>query len=360
MAKIALITDTHFGGRGDSPVFSQYIGKFYQEVFFPYLEEHNINTVVHLGDIVDRRKYINFLSLRRFRQQFIEPVIKQSIDLHVIIGNHDTFYKNTNEVNCMTELFGNNPPSNIHWYSDPTEVSFGSTDVLFVPWMCSDNYDSTISIINKTKCQVTFGHLELAGFEMQKGAVIDHGYSPEIFKKFDIVLSGHYHHKSTKGNVTYLGCPYEIVWSDYDDPKGFHIFDTETREIEFIRNPLLLFEKYFYDDMDKERDEVIGEDYTYLNNKFVKVIIKNKLNPYWFDVVIDRIERAGVADLQVVDDHLHLDLEDDAEIISEAEDTLSIMKRFSEQYLGNKNQAPALNKLLSELYAEALERDTIS
>lgn len=360
--RIALICDTHFGGRNDSPIFSDYIGRFYKDIFFPYVKENNIDTIIHLGDIVDRRKYISYLSLRNFKNQFIEPVIANNINLHVIIGNHDTFYKNTNNVNCMTELFGTKAHkqvskfNNITWYSGPTEVQFGNCDILFVPWICNENYELTMSTIKQTKSQVVFGHLELAGFEMQKGNVIDHGHDAKIFKKFDVVLSGHYHHRSTRNNITYLGCPYEIVWSDYDDPKGFHVFDTETRELEFVPNPLQLFEKYFYDDLDKQSEDVILDDYSHLKSRFVKVVVKNKMNPYWFDSVIDRIERSGVADLQVVEDHLHLDLEDDSNIISEAEDTLSIIKKFSEQYLSNKQHAPALNRLLNDLYSEAMER----
>lgn len=356
--KVVLINDTHFGGRGDSPIFSEYIGRFYREVFFPYIKANKIDTIIHLGDIVDRRKYISYLSLRKFRDQFISPILENNINLHVIIGNHDTFYKNTNDVNCMTELFGSNPPSNINWYSECQEVQFGSTEILFVPWICPDNFEATIDKIAYTQAQVCFGHLELAGFEMQRGSIIDHGYDAKIFKKFDTVLSGHYHHKSTKGNVTYLGCPYEIVWSDYDDPKGFHVFDTETREIEFIPSVITLFEKHIYDDLGKERDSVILDNYQHLNGKFVKIIVKNKTNPYWFDIVIDRVERAGVADLQVVEDHLHLDLEEDSSIISEAEDTITIIRKFSDQYVSNKDNVPKLNKLLSDLYIEAMEIQT--
>jgi DNA repair exonuclease SbcCD nuclease subunit len=356
--RIALITDTHFGGRGDSPVFSEYLGKFYQDVFFPYLKENNITKIIHLGDIVDRRKYISYLSLRHFKKQFIEPVIENNIDLDIIIGNHDTFYKNTNDVNCMTELFGTNKPNNINWHTQATDMVFDGCNILFVPWICSGNFEHTMETMSSTKAEIVFGHLELAGFEMQKGNIIDHGYDPKMFSKFDTVLTGHYHHRSTRGNVTYLGCPYEIVWSDHDDPKGFHVFDTDTREIEFVENPLTLFEKYFYDDLDKEHGDVVLDDYSHLRGKFVKVVVQNKVNPYWFDSVIDRIERAQVADLQVVEDHLHLDLEEDSDIIQDAEDTLTIIRKFSEQYIGNKQHAPRLNKLLGDLYSEAMELQT--
>ena len=103
--KIALITDTHWGARGDSLTFLNYFRKFYDNVFFPYLEEHNIKTLIHLGDVVDRRKFINFKILNDLRTNFIERLWKMGVDTHIIIGNHDTFHKNTNELNSLQEIF---------------------------------------------------------------------------------------------------------------------------------------------------------------------------------------------------------------------------------------------------------------
>ena len=58
--KIALVTDLHFGARGDSVPFDNFFKKFYDDTFFPYLVEHGIKTIFDLGDTFDRRKYINF------------------------------------------------------------------------------------------------------------------------------------------------------------------------------------------------------------------------------------------------------------------------------------------------------------
>ncbi len=158
---------------------------------------------------------------------------------------------------------------------------------------------------------------------MYKGVVgNDHGFDSKLFDKFDVVMSGHFHHKSTKGNINYLGAPYEMTWSDYNDPRGFHIFDTESRELTFIQNPFPMFHKVLYDDVNKTMEEVIEQDFSGFSNSFVKLIVRNKTNPYWFDIVVDKIEKTGVLDLQIVEDHLNLDLEDDADIVDEAEDTL--------------------------------------
>ena len=43
-----LITDTHFNARNDNLAFNEYFYKFWEEIFFPYLDKHNIKTVIHL------------------------------------------------------------------------------------------------------------------------------------------------------------------------------------------------------------------------------------------------------------------------------------------------------------------------
>ncbi len=58
--------------------------------------------------------------------------------------------------------------------------------------------------------------------------------------------------------------------------------------------------------------------------------------------------------VQVVQDHLHLDLEDDEDIIDEAEDTLTILNTYVEN-LEIKNEKNDLQTLLRALYDEALQ-----
>lgn len=349
--KIALITDTHWGARGDSPAFAEYFNRFYYDYFFPYLADNGISHIFHLGDIVDRRKYINFVTARHLRK-FVEHCHKSGIRLDVIIGNHDTSFKNTNEVNSMRELFEHST-YDINYYSDPTVVELGGIDIAVLPWVCSGNYDESMEFLRNTSAQILFGHLEIAGFEMYKGAVNDHGFDSKIFDKFDTVCSGHFHHKSTRGNINYLGAPYEMSWSDYNDPRGFHIFDTETRELTFIRNPLTMFNKIHYHDQDKTLDEIMAVDFDHYKGSYVKLIVHTKTNPYWFDMFVDKIEKAGVLDLQVVDDNLNLQLEDDGDIVNEAEDTLTVLNKVVDQ-VDSRVDKKVLYNFLSSLYNEAL------
>lgn len=350
--KIAIITDQHFGSRGDNVMMFRYMDLFYKNVFFPTLKEHGITEVYDLGDTYDRRKFINFQTLKLSKEVWFNPLREKGITLHSIVGNHTAYFKNTNEVNTMDLLFKDY--ENIRLYSSPETIDVDGTAIAMLPWICTGNFDESMEFIKNTPAQILFGHLELNGFEMYRGVVgSSHGFDRDVFDKFDMVCTGHFHHKSSNGNIHYLGAPYEMTWSDHDDARGFHILDTETRELTFIQNPYRLFHKIVYNDSNKTMDQVVNQDFTRYKDTFVKLIVKNKENPYWFDMLVDKIEAAGVADLQVVDDNLNLNLEDDADIVNEAEDTLTIMRKFVDQY-ADENVSGKLNNLLFDLYREAI------
>ena len=347
--KIALLGDTHIGARNDSVAFHKFFAKFYDNVFFPYLKEHNISHVIQLGDVFDRRKYINFNSLYQGREYFFEPLNKYKT--WMLVGNHDTYYKNTNNVNSPGMLL--KEYANIHTIKGVYETSFGGVPFLFMPWICDENYDESMSALQQTKATHIIGHFEIDGFEMYKGAIHEGGLTKDTFNNFESVWSGHFHHQSKLGNIHYLGTPYEMTWSDYGDQKGFHVFDTDTRELTFIPNPYKMFHKLHYDDMDKQISEVVNIDFNVYNETFVKLIVRNKTNPYCFDMFVDKLEKAGVYNVQVVDDHFHMDIENDDDIISEAEDTLTILSKYVNQLDDSIDKQP-LDTLMRELYQEAL------
>ena len=350
--KIALITDTHWGVRNDSLIMHNQMKRFLDDIFFPSLIENNIDTVVHLGDLVDRRKYINYLTAKRLRDDFLNPIWEKGITMHIIAGNHDTFYKNTNEVNSLNELVSGKYDNVYIWDQLPINWNFGGTNILLLPWICDENRDATLEAIKNSKSPIVMGHLELNGYEMYRGHISDHGDDPKIFDKFDLVCSGHYHTRSNSSNIFYLGTPAQYTWSDYGDDKGFHILDTETRTLTFIQNPYTSFKKFFYDDLNKQMDEVLLFDANEFKDCYVKVVVKNKTNPYWFDLVIDRLEKSGAADLQVVEDHFNLDLEADSDIVNEAEDTMSIVRKF----IGSMNintDKKRVETIIQNLYIEA-------
>jgi predicted phosphodiesterase len=350
--KIALITDTHFGARNDSLLFLDFFSKFYKNIFFPTLKERGITEVIHLGDVVDRRKFINYKTLNSMKEILFFPLKEMGGNVKIIVGNHDIYYKNTLKVNSMEEL--TKGMDHVTVYSDPCEVSLTKDHkVLFLPWICADNEDKSKELIEKTRTKVVFGHLQIVGIESDKGSFMMEGHSIPMFKAFQRVFSGHFHHRSITENITYLGNPYEITWSDYNDKRGFHIYDTETMEVEFIENPYSMFHKIYYNDEKNDYGDLSKYEDTY-----VKIIIENKNNNYMFETLMDKLIDAGTSNISVVDNLFDMeDLGDDIEGIEDVEDTMSVIKNCVDGLqIKNKND---LNKLMQDLYGEALTMEIV-
>jgi DNA repair exonuclease SbcCD nuclease subunit len=352
--KIAIVTDTHWGVRNDNQVFADYISKFYKEIFFPTIKEKGVDAIFHLGDVVDRRKYINFLTARRLEEDFIKPISEMGIPLHAIAGNHDTFYKNTNEINSLKQLYGNSSFDNIHLYwKKPVELDMDGCKIMLAPWLCADNWKESLEMFKSTSAQVLMGHFEIAGFEMDKGHICADGMDKDVFSMFDSVYSGHFHQPSTHGNISYLGSPYEMTWSDYDQKRGFNIFDTETREMEYIQNPFRMFHKVWYDDKDMTIEDIANLDTSELSGTQIKVIIQHKENPYIFDLFLDKLHQSGAADIKVVEDHMNMDVLDEDELVDEAQDTMTILRNYIDnlEFKGDKKK---VEDFVQELYQEAV------
>ena len=99
--KIALLNDTHNGVRNSSDIFLKNAQDFYENIFFPECEKHDIKQIVHLGDYYDHRKFVNFKALNHNRKHFLNILRDRGMSMDIIPGNHDTFYKNTNDLNAL-------------------------------------------------------------------------------------------------------------------------------------------------------------------------------------------------------------------------------------------------------------------
>jgi hypothetical protein len=349
--KIALINDTHWGARNDSPAFIDYFNRFYNEIFFPYLQQNNINTIVHLGDVVDRRKFINHNTAHNFKLNFWDKIDLLNIDTHVIIGNHDTYYKNTNEINALQNL---NISFNTKVYTSCETVNFDGLDILFIPWICDANMEDSLHNIDKSTAQIVMGHLEIKGFEMHKGHLNEQGLDKDLFKRFEKVITGHFHKKSDDGQVYYLGCPYQIMWSDYNCPKGFHIFDTATRELTRVPNPLIMFKKFIYDD---KKEDYSKKDLSDYENTYVKLFISQKTDSDMFDKLLDRFHNEiNAYEINVIED-LSSDINSTVKenILDQGEDTLTFLGNYIDQVDTTLDRAK-LKTFAKQLYVEASEQ----
>ena len=194
------------------------------------------------------------------------------------------------------------------------------------------------------------GHFEISGFEMHGGHFSEHGLDKKEFRKFDTVFSGHYHKKSDDGQIYYLGTPYQMMWSDYNDPKGFHIFDTDTRELERIVNPYTLFEKIYYDDIENDYKK---HDVSKYKEKYVKLIVVNKKDLYQFDLFTDRLLKADAHEVKIIEDFSELDASNVSdEIVENTEDTMTLLEKYIDE-LDVTLDKKRLKNTMKSLYNEA-------
>ena len=343
--KIAILNDTHCGIRNSSDVFLDNAAKFYGETFFPYLKEHDIKQIVHLGDYYDNRKAINIKCLNHNRKHFLEPLRDLGIRMDIIPGNHDTFYKDTNTPNSLKELLGFFI-NEVAIIEKPTVIEYESLKMALLPWMCKDNWEESINFIKTCKADILGAHLELNGFEMMRGIKADHGMDASMFSRFESVFSGHYHTKNSGDNIHYLGSQMEFYWSDCNDKKYFHILDTETRELTAVQNPHTLFKKVVYNDTKYDYNRIPD-----FSGHFVKVVVVNKTKPQMFEAFIDKLQDQNLHDLKIAENFDQMIGYDDSAELA-VDDTQTLLDGYIDASETNLDKSHLKTKM-RDLYTEA-------
>jgi len=356
--RICLLGDTHFGVRNDSKAFHAYYEKFYDEVFFPELKHRGVRTIIQLGDLFDRRKYINFHSLMESRRYFFDRCVEEGITLHALIGNHDIFWKESLEVNSPDLLLRDY--HNIVLWQKPGTLEVDGIKIDMIPWMCKSNEEEIFEFVKNSSSTLCMGHFELNGFYLSKGVQSHDGIDYKFLSNYTQVYSGHYHTRSSIDNVIYTGTPYELFWSDYKDQKAFGILDTDTLRYDTVANPFRMFHKINYDDSILKIEELSEYNFEPYRNAYVKIIVVNKQNPYLFEKLVDEIYKVSPVDVTIVEDFTELNEETtEKDIIDQAQDTMTILSTFIDAQSLNISDTNKLKTLMRELYVEALSTENI-
>ncbi len=350
MNKFVVLGDTHFGCRNDLNLFHEHFEKFY-DMMIADLVERNIKHVFQLGDLFDRRKYINFNSLKESKRYFFDKLAQHNITLHTLVGNHDIFYRESLSVNSQSLVLGEY--GNVWTYDKPTTQTFGNTTIDIIPWICAENKDEVLDFIANSKSDLCFGHFEIATFSMYRGMESHEGLPTSIFDKYEMVCSGHYHTQSKRDNIVYVGTPYEMTWQDYNDPRGYHVFDTETRQLEFFQNPHTIFARIEYNDA----DQIIDLNTLDLTNKFVKVVVTNKTDLFKFDQFIQKLYTKGCYEVKIVEDMSEFQSGEIDEEIN-LEDTMDVLSNYIDS-IDTDADKEKIKSFLKSLYVEAINLEVV-
>ena len=296
--KVAIVADTHYGVRGDDPNLRENQKKFMSNVLMPTIKERGINRLIHLGDLFDRRKYVNFVTATACWDSFVQPLKQAGVETDIIVGNHDCYYRNTNSLNSISTLYGNA----VSVVVDPELIDLDGRRVLLAPWICDDNKEAFVDNLAH-KPDVVLGHLELNGFDMYRGQTCEAGMDPTYLSGCQLVLSGHFHTRSKRGNIEYVGSTGQYTWADHGDPRGFVILDTDTLQTEYIDSPYESFTKVVYDDSEGEEAVMARIRDAQVEGRYVKIVVAAKNDPFLLERVIDKVEGGGVVDLQVIENN---------------------------------------------------------
>jgi DNA repair exonuclease SbcCD nuclease subunit len=311
------------------------------------LKENNINTVLHLGDVFDVRKNIDYLSLKWAKDVVFTPLKEMGASLVILAGNHDSFYKNTNEVNSPSLLL--HEYDNITVVSEIETLNIGGRDICFIPWINTENYNGVMEHIKETPATIAMGHLQISGYIAHQGYVCEEGIDRNIFSsKFSKTFSGHFHHKNGDGKILYLGNPYQMYWNDYGDTRGFHIFDTKTTKLDFIPNPYQFFYKIFYDDTQNDYYE---KDLTCYKGTNIKLVVEKKKDLKQFDYLVSQLQDISI-DLKIIEELFDSEsLPEDFEL--EHEDTLMVLEKCVDDY-SEEYDINTIKNIMKSLYKEAI------
>jgi len=345
---IALITDQHLDGRKNSQIFWDYFLKFYENVFFPSLEKYKVKTIIDLGDTFDNRKGIDLAAWHRIKKNYYDRIASMGITVHMIVGNHTAYYKNTNIINTPELLL--EQYDNVNIYSEVEDIVVDGLKITMLPWINSENQESSFNHLKQTDSTVVMGHLEISGFQAIPGHVFEGGLQPDFFKKFDNVFSGHFHHKSERGNIKYLGNPYEMFWNDYRAERGFHLLDPKTKKLGFVKNPYSIFKKIYYNDVKNDYSTFDTSEY---KDTYIKIFVEERTDNNSFEQVLEKLYDIGVHDIKVIESD-NLDLDDTKENF-EGEDTLTTLNRYIDETENINLDKNSIKNIIKSIYIEACE-----
>lgn len=346
--KILFMTDTHLGVRNGSNIFREMFRYYYKNVLFPYIRDNNISKIIHLGDFFDSRTSINLSDISYVMNEFIPMVEDSCVTMYIIAGNHDTAFRNTNEINSLS-IFKKS--ENIKVVDDDIEyIGTKHKNFVLVPWLNQSNQDEILQKIEKysDKNHILCGHLEVIGSPMYKNSKLcEHGLSADIFKGFYKVLSGHFHEPSRNGVVEYIGALFHYTWQDHGCWRGFRVYDSLNDSWESVKNENELFLSISYNDeisIDNFSNEIKG--------KFIVVSVDNEYDKIKLKSFIHDIESRSPFKVDVIDKSLE---NFDINIDTEGNHSIKIKEidEYVDELLIEHKEKNKISSFFSELMSEA-------
>lgn len=351
--KILILGDIHIGARNSSKVFRQLFREYFRDTLFPLVKKQNIKRIIQLGDFFDSRNSVAVSDIDYVLNEFIPQLEETGAELYVLAGNHDVAYKNTNTTTSLSLL---RTSKKIHIIDNHVEtLEAGDKTFVLCPWINNENYDDLMKEVDSytTKNHILCGHFQFTGMKMYKNSIVSSsGMDPKSFREFNKVISGHFHHPSTYGNVSYMGSVFHLTWMDADDNKYIYLYDVESGEYEPIENTNSL-----YTELEYHEDDLVSmssEDIQLLSQEqFIRIYINEEYNRVELKEVINKIEKCNPLSVDVIDNTIIKDDKGPKEI--EVTETKEV-DEYAYEYMKDSPNNESLFRLFKDVQSEATER----
>lgn len=356
MSDVVLVGDLHCGLRGANPIFEKELEHFLYNELLPDLKARTPLAVIFLGDLFDDRRAINLRSLD-FMKRFLDELDQLDIVCYFILGNHDIHYRDTLQPNSVEPLL--REYRNLFVIAEPTDVRIDGKLWLLVPWICKENEKDVLTAIEASDADYLCGHFDIVGFEQQPGVLSTHGLDLEFFSKFSQVFSGHYHVASQKGNVRYVGTPYQMTRADDGITKAYIRWNNKENQLfDRMVNHSSLFSTIRLNKGEIDgwnyKEWMLGQDHDFYN-KIITLVADENSTDEMIEYLVRSLEEYGAYDIKVVDTRI-TGAEFDGNIENlQAADTLSIIRDFvdNDPDLADHDR-DLIKRMLAAVYQEAL------
>jgi UDP-2,3-diacylglucosamine pyrophosphatase LpxH len=275
--RIYILGDLHLGIKNASIEWVEIQSQYLLKNFIESIDEDGFNPdldiLVQVGDWHHVRESTNVRIQNTSIQIAKALTSKFKKGIHIIVGNHDVYYKDRTDVHSlegMDKMF-----DNLHVYSSPKSLIInGKHKILMFPWIDSiDKFKSEMAKFNN--CDYMFCHADIKGASLGKTTKLEHGVEYSDLTGFKKIYSGHIHIRQNKNNVVYVGTPYQMDRGDCGNIKGYYVLDIEGEKVNerFIENKYSpKFLKYNAKDiLNMQLTEFLNQ----IKNNFVDVYIEH-------------------------------------------------------------------------------------
>ena len=278
--KVCCIADLHIGVHQNS-IFWHETALKWAEWLKSELNKKKIKDIFILGDLYHYRDEIAVNTIH-----VVNQILRLWSDFNIVIlvGNHDSFYKDRSDVNSLSILDG---WKNILVVSEPTTYTILGKTTTFLPWGAS--------LKDVEKSNILFGHLEIESFKMNSHKHCDHGIkTSDLLKKADLIMTGHFHlrdeRKYDNKTILYVGNPFEMDFGDVGSSKGYYILDFNDLSYTFYENVHSpKHKKLSITELLNFKSLSATEVKEFVNNNIIKLQVDKKISSDNIELLIQKI-----------------------------------------------------------------------